>query len=28
MAMLLMAGSPGLCAVLSVDAFCRQFVGE
>jgi putative PIN family toxin of toxin-antitoxin system len=26
--LLALAGSPGLCAVLSVDAFCRQFLGD
>ena len=26
--LLALAGSPGLCQVLGVDAFCRQFLGE
>ncbi|MFO1219999.1 MAG: putative toxin-antitoxin system toxin component, PIN family [Burkholderiaceae bacterium] len=26
--LLALAGTPGLCAVLSVDAFCRRFLGE
>lgn len=26
--LLALAGSPGLCPVLGVDAFCRQFLGE
>lgn len=26
--LLALAGSPGLCPVLGIDAFCRQFVGD
>jgi putative PIN family toxin of toxin-antitoxin system len=26
--LLALAGSPGLCPVLGVDAFCRQFLGD
>lgn len=26
--LLALAGSPGLCPVLGIDAFCRQFLGE
>lgn len=26
--LLALAGAPGLCAVLSVDAFCRQYLAE
>jgi len=26
--LLALAGTPGLCAVLGVDAFCRQFLGD
>ena len=26
--LLALAGTPGLCAVLSIDSFCRQFLGD
>jgi len=26
--LLVLAGAPGLCPILGVDAFCRQFLGE